>query len=246
LLVARDITREEEQRKIAGKAFRLAASGMVAEVAAGEVNGLVNGIINYAQLLLDQIRDGASDPVFLEKIVDGGEKISGIINRFLELSRDAGTHEAQGLVRVDDVVSNALSFAVPLMKRDGIEVSLSIDKDLPPVRCGFRDLLLAFTFLLQGTRESVIRAGSGDSGDRRISIESESFKDEGRQYVRLLISYTAPEPPTGIPDPGDPFLYGIELCRGVIGECQGASVSRRIDTVTHVVQVAIDLPAASV
>lgn len=249
VLVARDITREEELREIARKAFRLAASGMVAEVAAGEVNGLINGIINYAQLLLDQTREGeaGSDPVFLEKIVVEGEKISGIINRFLELSREGEPRDALvgGLAKVGDVVSNALAFAAPLMKRDGIEVSLSMGGDLPSALCGFRELLLAFTFLLQGARESVNRALSRDSAERRISVVSESFKTEGRHYVRLLISHPAPEPSQGGHATDDPVLYGIELCRGVISECRGAAVSRRLDPVTHVVQVAIEVPAAS-
>ena len=60
------------------------------ELAAGvahEINNPINGIINYAQILIDKSEETGEDAEIPERIISEGERTAGIVNNLLSFAR---------------------------------------------------------------------------------------------------------------------------------------------------------------
>lgn len=186
-LKASALERQGESRSIAIETFKLASVGGIAGQMAGEVSGLVNGIINYAQLILDQIRESAfegQEQVFLEKIIEDGGRISGIVRKFLDLAEESGKAERSDTFSLEDVVSEAVSLVSRSWKLDSIAYSCKMPEKIKPVP-GHRDqILLVLLRILNDARDALnARYPSGMEKEKQISIRIAEVIREGQPSI---------------------------------------------------------------
>ena len=87
MLQARKLSREESLKVESIRTAQLAAIGELAAGVAHEVNNPINGIINFAQLLLDDAGEGTLQAELSGRIVSEGERIATIIDSLLSLGR---------------------------------------------------------------------------------------------------------------------------------------------------------------
>lgn len=88
LLRARRLTREESVNVETIRTAQLAAIGELAAGVAHEVNNPINGIINYAQILLDDAEKNTIEAELLGRIVQEGERVAMIICSLVSFARD--------------------------------------------------------------------------------------------------------------------------------------------------------------
>jgi signal transduction histidine kinase len=89
MLQARDLTGEESSQLKSMRTAQLAARGELAAGVAHEVNNPINGIINFARLLLDDSESESLQAELLQRIVKEGERIATIIDSLLSFARES-------------------------------------------------------------------------------------------------------------------------------------------------------------
>lgn len=248
LLVARNLTEEEVVRAEAIRAAQLAAIGELASGVAHEINNPINGIINYAQIILDD----PGDPETAENlynIISEGKRIAGIVSNLLAFARHR--EEELALSRIENIIANSLHLVAHLLKKDGIVCSVKIGSTLPPLMCNEQQLQQVMLNLISNARYALNTRYPRSCPEKRLVIGGEVRRHEGKNYIRLTFTDygigIAPEIRERIFDPffstkpkGEGTGLGLSISHGLVRD-HGGYIRVR-SKVGEWTQFQIDLP----
>jgi signal transduction histidine kinase len=179
LLVARELTRDEMRKADSMRTAQLAAIGELAAGVAHEVNNPITGIINFAQLLLDDSEKDSLQAELLYRIVNEGERIALIIKNLLSFARDR--ENSSEPVEIIQVVKDSLSLVAHQLKKDGITVKTEFSAKSCLISGNFTQLQQVILNLLSNARFALNERYPGTSPDKTIEISCYPFiKEEFR------------------------------------------------------------------
>jgi len=127
--LAHDVTEKIKLQAETMRTGHLAALGELAAGVAHEINNPINGIINYAQILINQGKKDGKTNEIAERIVKEGDRIATIVGNLLSFSRDRV--EEKRPVVMKDLLQEALSLCAARLRKDGINIELDIPDELP-------------------------------------------------------------------------------------------------------------------
>jgi PAS domain S-box-containing protein len=190
LLVARDLSEEEVSRAEQMRAAQLAAIGELAAGVAHEINNPINGIINYAQLLLDDIdpqhADQAPSREILLRIISEGTRIGSIAHKLLDFARGQEVEIAP--VPIGQIVDICLDLVGHQLKKEGIRVEIDIDQALPDVVCSRQQIEQVLLNILSNARYALNKKYPSGHERKKIMITAALEEDDGVPYVVLRIT----------------------------------------------------------
>lgn len=185
LLLARDLTEEQQMRSEAIRAAQLASVGELAAGVAHEINNPINGIINYAQILLDTgVEDRQAD--FLQKIVKEGKRIAGITRNLLEYSRKSeDAIEAVDIVLLCHRCKDLIQHQYHL---DGISIHIQHAEKMPPVCCNAQHIQQVLLNIFSNARYALNERYPTAHAQKRIDIASKVKTINQALYVQLSVT----------------------------------------------------------
>ncbi len=187
----RDVTEQVRSHRDSVRTGQLAAIGELAAGVAHEINNPINGIINYAQIMVNHARAGGESAELPERIIKEGNRIAGIVSSLLSFARNR--QEEVRAVCLHEVISDALTLMKAQLRKDGIRVDIELADDLPPVAGRYQQLEQVLINLLSNARHALNDKYPAYSEDKWLRIAAELVED-GR--VRLLVHDHGP----GIPE----------------------------------------------
>lgn len=185
LLVARNLTKEEEVRAEAIRVAQLAAIGELASGVAHEINNPINTIINYAQIILDDPEDEEA-PRNLDNIISEGKRIAGIVTNLLSFARCR--EELHSPAAVGSIIANSLQLVTHLLKRDGIIWQVDIDESLPTLVCNEHQLQQVVLNLLSNARFALNKRFPRPCPEKRLEISASLVNKENHETIRLIFT----------------------------------------------------------
>lgn len=200
MVFARDISLrkhlEQEQQEIEiqlRQQQKLEAIGTLAGGVAHEINNPLNGIMNLAQLILDDLQPDTQHASYLRQIISETRRISEIVKNLLQFSRQ--DLKSQSLALTEDIISQTLSLLGSTLKKDQIELEVTIADGIPPLRCRSQQIQQVLMNLLTNARDALNEKYPGFDKNKRIIIHAGSFKQNETQWIRITIKDFG----TGIP-----------------------------------------------
>lgn len=162
---------------------RLESIGLLAGGVAHEINNPLNGIINYAQLILEGETDEV--PEYSREIIREGQRIGEIVRNLLKFSR----HEKQSHspARIEDIVNETLSLIRTLMRHDQIALEIDIPDDLPSIKCRSQQIQQVLMNLFTNARDALNARYKGFHEDKVIRAWCCLFERGGRRWIRLTV-----------------------------------------------------------
>lgn len=185
LLVARNLTQEEVVRAEAIRTAQLAALGELASGVAHEINNPINGIINYAQIILDDPQDPES-PDNLRNIISEGKRIAAIVANLLDFARCR--EEILGISRIEKIIANSLQLVDHLLKKDGIVCTVSIADGLPDLLCNEQQLQQVVLNLVSNARYALNKRYPRPCAAKKLEIAADLVTDGPTESVRVAIT----------------------------------------------------------
>ena len=168
---------------------RLSTLGELTTGVAREINDLNNGIINYTQLLEDEIGEPTLSPrqkALFANIFREGDRVAGIVRQILAF--DQKDDEAREYVAPGEAVNSALALIAPQLRGDGIGIRLEIPPDLPALHVNVPRLHQVLLNLLTNARQALNRRYEGRHDNKRIDIGVESGTGAPSGCLRLLLT----------------------------------------------------------
>ncbi|MBC8208708.1 MAG: PAS domain-containing protein [Desulfobulbaceae bacterium] len=225
VLLARELTSEELSRVDSIRTAQMAALGELAAGVAHEVNNPINGIINYAQLLLDDSSPDSHESTLLSRIVQEGERIASITHSLLSFARQ--DDENCDEVDIRELIEACLTLTRHQFEKDGI----TLTTDFPPqpllVTGNFRQLQQVILNLLNNSRYALNARCPQPTAGKDITFHCRQTCIQNQNQVEITILDYGTGIPQGILDKlFDPFFttkpsgegtgLGLSISYGII------------------------------
>lgn len=132
------------------RASHLASLGELAAGVAHEINNPINGVINYAQLLVNRLEQDATNRGLAERIIREGDRIATIVRSLLAFAgpqRETGT-----LLDIAGALHDCLALASAQLQKEGIILRLDLAENLPHLSGFKQQLQQVFLNLISNAR----------------------------------------------------------------------------------------------
>jgi len=235
-----DITarKQAEEQRVAVEAQlrqsqKLESIGTLAGGVAHEINNPINGIMNYAQLILDRL--GADHEVsgFATEIGRETERVATVVRNLLSFARDE--RKPSSPAQMHKIVESTLLLIRTIIKNDHVIVESNIPEDLPSVVCRGQQVQQVILNLLTNARDALNEKYPGYDENKKITISSHTFKKDGKEWLRTTVEDLGIGVPEEIIDViFDPFFstkprdkgtgLGLSISHGIITD-HGGSLS---------------------
>lgn len=227
--------RETEEQRIRGEALlrqaqRLESIGTLAGGVAHEINNPINGIMNYAQLIVDKLGPEQEVTEYAEEIVKETERVANIVKNLLAFARFDKQGHSPALI--SDIVDSTTSLIQTILKGDHISLEVDVPHDLPKIKCRSQQIQQVLMNLLTNARDALNEKYPQFDVNKKVSVSAQCFENAGRKWARITVEDNGP----GIPDEMlgrvfDPFYtskspekgtgLGLSISHGIVREHNG-------------------------
>ncbi len=183
LVYLRDITDARASHAAAVQAEQLAAIGALSAGVAHEINNPINGIINYAQMIIDKERGLGEIREISDRIVKEGERIARIVASLLSYARRGVQEETAA--SVEELIDESLTLIGAQMKKEAITLDVRFAEGLPPVFCIPQSIQQVFLNIISNARDAMNRKFPENTGAKRLEIFADVDEADGRRWVRV-------------------------------------------------------------
>ncbi|MBU1231640.1 MAG: PAS domain-containing protein [Proteobacteria bacterium] len=250
MLIARELTSDEIQKVDSIRTAKLAAIGELAAGVAHEVNNPITGIINFAQILLDNYDLDPAGITIVQKIIDEGDRIASITHNLLSFARADGCEREP--VNPVEVVKECLTLVQHQLKMDGIMVVTEYPPNDSFIIADFGQLQQVLLNLISNSRYALNARYPGTDPQKIIKISCLKKEDKEHPVYRLIVKDYG----TGLPQsilerifepffttkpPGEGTGLGLSISYGIIKDHGGdLHVNSILDKFTEMI---IELPS---
>ncbi|NTW71557.1 MAG: PAS domain S-box protein [Eubacteriaceae bacterium] len=191
--IVHDITEKKnlEDSKIQVEAHlrqqqKLEAIGTLAGGVAHEINNPINGIMNYAQLILDDPEDINRNKSFAREIIHETERVAEIVKNLLQFSRQE--KQSHSYARLEDIIEQTVSLLRMIIKRDQIQLIIQVDENLPDFKCRSQQIQQVLMNLLTNARDALNEKYKGADPNKIIQLSTSMFVKENRRWIRVDVA----------------------------------------------------------
>jgi PAS domain S-box-containing protein len=164
---------------------KLESIGTLAGGVAHEINNPINGVINYAQLILDQSDEQSVASKYAKEIITETERVAMIVRNLLLFARQ--DHHSHSPARIEDIVESTLSLVRTIFKQDQIALEMEIPEGLPKLKCRSHQIQQVLMNLLTNARDALNQRFAGHHEDKRVRIRVTSLDRESGRWIRIAI-----------------------------------------------------------
>ncbi len=183
VVVTRDVTEEVDAMRALMQTEQLAAVGELSAGVAHEINNPINGIINYAQILLNSSQEGSTFHDISERVVKEGNRIARIVEGLLSFARRR--KEEKGLMFINDSLENSLLLTEAQLRKDHITVTKDIPVDLPLIMAHAHEIEQVFINIISNARHALNEKYPGSDNDKILQITAEKINPSGKPFLRI-------------------------------------------------------------
>jgi len=248
MLVISDITEKITLQAEAMRAGHLASLGELAAGVAHEINNPINGIINYAQILVNKTDKGSRENDIACRIIKEGGRISAIVKNLLSFARERQKERIP--VHVHEILRDAVALTKTQLQREGITLNADVPGDLPEVVANPQQIQQVFLNVISNAHYALNQKYPVTHPNKILRITGEKVIIDDKPYVRVVFyDQGIGIPPEIISRVMNPFFstkpsgmgtgLGLSISHGIISDHQGYI---RIESVEkEFTQVIIDL-----
>jgi PAS domain S-box-containing protein len=252
VVLLRDVTEKKASTVAMMQAEQLAALGEMAAGVAHEINNPVNGIINYAQILVNKSSANKFARDLGERMIKEGDRIARIVEGLLSFARRK--KDEKTMASVKDILSDSLALTGLQMRKDGIVLKKNIADDLPPILAQAHEIEQVFVNIISNARYALNEKYPQSHEDKLLEITAKKHRTNHRAYVRISFYDRGTGIPAGIIEKvRNPFFstktegkrtgLGLSISHGIVNDHNGRL---KIDSAEgQYTRVCVDLPVVN-
>jgi signal transduction histidine kinase len=165
---------------------QLAALGELAAGVAHEINNPINGIINYAQLLLNKSVPDSREQDIAARIIKESDRIAHIVRSLLSFAREG--KEEKYPVSIQEIMADTLGLTETQLKKDGIKLEIDIPVNLPRIIAQPQQLEQVFLNIISNARYALNQKYPAEHKNKMLEIRCNEIIISKKPYVRISIN----------------------------------------------------------
>jgi len=256
LLIARDISEQKAHKNETIKASKLAAMGELSVGVANEINNLTNGLINFSQILSEEIAENTGTNnqsiELLNNVIKEGERISQIVQQLLFFN--ANGSQTKEAVKLNKIIGDSLALTKHQFRYDAIDVAIQFPDVVPSVKANVQEMQHIFLNILNNARYALNQRYPGSNPKKRLEIKGEITARNGQQQLRIVCTdFGVGIHPNIINRVFEPFFstkpegvgtgLGLSICRSILEDNNGLlDIESVLDDHTSII---MELPVAA-
>jgi len=254
LLVARELTSDEMRKADSLRTAQMAAIGELAAGVAHEVNNPITGIINFAQLLLDDSEKDSLQAELLSRIVNEGERIALITKNLLSFARESKNDTEP--IDMAQVIKDSISLVEHQCKNDGIKIKPDFSAEPCHLLGNFTQLQQVILNLLSNARFALNERYANSSPEKIIEVTCHPYiAEKNKPVIQICINDSGTGIPQGILKRlFEPFFttkpsgkgtgLGLSISYGIVQDHGGII---KVDSIMHqYTKMIIELPSSTI
>lgn len=174
-----------EAEGVGHDACRLALLGEIATGVAHEISDLSNGMINYAQVLADEVPEGSHQAGLLGNLITAGEHVAAMVAKLVFYGEAGQPEEFLPLL---DVLHDAMTLGGYHLCKSGIQVTLNLPAGLPVLPVNARQLQPVLLEIFSHARRALNLRYPGRHENKRFQIDGQVAHNNGREVLRLAFT----------------------------------------------------------
>ena len=188
--IAQDITMQTETMR----AGHLASIGELAAGVAHEINNPVNSIINFAQIMIDEVKKGESTTDEIPaRIIKEGDRVATIVRSLLSFARE--NKKEKKPIDVLEVIDEVLALTETQIIKDGINLTIDFPEELHKTLADFQQIEQVFLNILNNARYALNQRYPNAHPKKNLIIHGIPETEDDTLYLAItFIDYG-----TGIP-----------------------------------------------
>ncbi len=194
LAMLTDVTEKLSLQAEAMRSAHLASLGELAAGVAHEINNPINGVINYAQLIVNRSPAGSSEHEMAGRIIREGDRVARIVGGLLSFARKH--NDEKSAVHLREILDDTIMLTAAQLRHDGISLQMHVPEDLREITANPTQIQQVFLNIISNARYALNLKYSGEHAEKVLSISCEDITVEGTPYVRTVFYDRG----TGIPE----------------------------------------------
>jgi PAS domain S-box-containing protein len=183
IVIIMDITEKISFQTEAIRVSHMAALGELAAGVAHEVNNPIGGIINCAEILMDNYDDIMIKDIS-ERIINAGERVAYIVKSLLSFSRKGD--DERSIVNISLLLSDVISFIYTSIKKEGIALTVNMPENLPDLYVQPREIQQVFLNIVNNARYALNEKYHGYDKNKKLEITGDTLSISGKTFVRII------------------------------------------------------------
>jgi len=184
IMVYRDLSEKKLLRAETARASQLASIGELAAGVAHEINNPINGIINCAQMLIDDGSVSGGQTDISHRILKAGERIATIVKNLLSFA--GHRQEEPEPIRLHILLCDSLNFTETQIRNDGIDLQVDVAPDIPMIFARGNQIQQVFLNVISNARYALNEKFPQIHADKVLKIKGAVVDENDQQYARLI------------------------------------------------------------
>ncbi len=181
--LAQDITESLRHQEQSMRTGQLAALGELAAGVAHEINNPINGVINYAQLILNKAVADSREQELSQRIIRESGRVATIVRELLYFAREES--QEVHLITVLDALNEALALTKNQMNKDGVTLQIQMPDDLPMIKSHSHQIPRLFLNLISNARYALAEKHPDMDPDKILQVIGEEVLKDDQTLVRI-------------------------------------------------------------
>jgi len=231
ILVGTDITDRLIMEKESIRNRHLSSIGELAAGVAHEINNPINGIINYAQLIINDAAADSQCAAIAQRIIKEGDRIAAIVSSLLSFARAPKT-AIKTMVSIKEIINDVLALTEYKITRDNILIKQDIPEDIRNIYANQHQVEQVFLNLVNNASYALNEKYPAAAPDKIMEISAGARRIDDVDMVGIMVR----DHGTGIPEDIresilNPFFstkpqgsgtgLGLSISHGIISEHKG-------------------------
>jgi PAS domain S-box-containing protein len=164
---------------------KLEAIGTLAGGVAHEINNPINGIINYAQLISEEMETLSVPTEYAKEIIHESKRISDIVRNLLQFSRYE--KQSHSYASPYDIINHTASLIKTVIRKDQIKFYIELDEHMPDLKCRSQQIQQVIMNMLTNARDALNEKYPGFHEDKIMRLTCRQNDHDGRRWLRLTV-----------------------------------------------------------
>ena len=164
---------------------KLESIGTLAGGVAHDLNNPLTGVMNYAQLMQEELPADSPAQEYAGEILTESEHMAGIVRNLLTFARQDAEHRER--TDLERIVDSTVRLVGSMLKKDGIVLEVDIPPDLHPIVCNPQEIRQVVMNLLTNARDALNERYPERHPDKSVRIGAENFDSGSDPWVRIVV-----------------------------------------------------------